>query len=148
MADFTPDELIQKKKEFAKRLIKCPTDPFKAATYIFPDTKDMGNRLIVAHDWPKDSVVIFEMDRLIDNNETEIVLPKNYVVTQLPEKISVKEKFGEYNASVIAENNKLIYKRKLTIYDGVYPKEEYESYRKFLEQVNKFDNIKVILDSK
>jgi hypothetical protein len=91
----------------------------------------------------------FEIDYgFLDVDETEIVLPKNYVVTQLPEKISVKEKFGEYNASVIAENNKLIYKRKLTIYDGVYPKEEYESYRKFLEQVNKFDNIKVILDSK
>jgi hypothetical protein len=84
----------------------------------------------------------------VDEDEVEIVLPKNYSLTQLPGKINIKDKFGEYNASVIFEDNKLIYKRKLTIHDGVYAKEDYETYRKFIEQVNKSDNIKVILESK
>ena len=46
------------------------------------------------------------------------------------------------------ENNKLIYKRKLTIYDGVYAKEDYEAYRKFNEQISKSDNLKIIIDIK
>ena len=91
----------------------------------------------------------FEIDYgFVDDDEVEIFLPKNYSLTQLPGKINIKEKFGEYNASVIFEDNKLIYKRKLTINDGIYAKEEYETYRKFIEQVNKSDNIKIILDSK
>lgn len=84
----------------------------------------------------------------IDADEIEITLPQNYSITQLPEKINIKEKFGEYNASVIFENNKLIYKRKLTINDGVYAKEDYETYRKFKEQISKSDNLKIIIDVK
>lgn len=83
-----------------------------------------------------------------DADEIEITLPQNYSITQLPEKVTLKEKFGEYNASVIFENNKLIYKRKLTINDGVYAKEDYETYRKFYEQISKSDNIKIIIDQK
>lgn len=84
----------------------------------------------------------------IDADEIEIILPENYSITQLPEKVTLKEKFGEYNASVIFENNKLSYKRKLTIYDGVYAKEDYESYRKFIEQISRSDNTKIIIDKK
>jgi hypothetical protein len=91
----------------------------------------------------------FEIDYgFIDADEIEIILPQNFSITQLPGKVTLKEKFGEYNASVIFENNKLIYKRKLTIYDGVYVKEEYELYRKFIEQISKSDNLKIIIDIK
>lgn len=83
-----------------------------------------------------------------DADEIEIILSQNYSLTQLPDKVTLKEKFGEYNASVIFENNKLIYKRKLTINDGVYAKEDYEAYRKFYEQISKSDNIKIIIDQK
>jgi len=84
----------------------------------------------------------------VDSDEIEIALPQNYAITQLPEKVTLKEKFGEYNGNVVFENNKLIYKRKLTIYDGVYAKEDYETYRKFIEQISKSDNIKIIIDIK
>lgn len=83
-----------------------------------------------------------------DLDEIELVLPKNYSLTQLPEAIVIKEKFGEYQASVVAEKDKLLYKRKLIVNEGVYPKEDYESYRKFKEQISKSDNIKIIIDVK
>ena len=83
----------------------------------------------------------------IDADEIEMILPQNYSITQLPEKINLKEKFGEYNASIELENNKLVYKRKLTIYDAIYPKEDYEVYRKFIEQISKSDNIKIIINT-
>lgn len=84
----------------------------------------------------------------IDTDEIEIILPQNFSITQLPEKMVLKEKFGEYTASVINENGKLIYKRKLVVYDGVYPKEDYETYRKFKEQISKSDNLKILIDVK
>lgn len=91
----------------------------------------------------------FEIDYgFTDSDEIEIVLPKNYKVAQLPEKISVKEKFGEYESEVLVKNDALIYKRKLVMYDGVFAKEEYEAFRKFREQISKLDNIKIIIEIK
>jgi len=84
----------------------------------------------------------------IDTDEIEIALPQNYSITQLPEKINFKEKFGEYNASVIFEKNQLLYKRHLIIYDGVYTKDDYETYRKFIEKISKSDNLKILIEIK
>jgi hypothetical protein len=83
-----------------------------------------------------------------DSDEIEIVLPKNYTITQLPDKVVVKEKFGEYNVSISFENNTIMYKRKLIINDGIFSKEDYEAYRKFKEQISRLDNIKVIIEIK
>ena len=32
--------------------------------------------------------------------------------------------------------------------DGVYLKEDYETFRKFREQISKLDNLKIVLESK
>jgi hypothetical protein len=48
----------------------------------------------------------------------------------------------------VTEKDKLVYKRKLTLNEGVYPKDDYEAYRKFKEQIAKSDNIKIIIDVK
>jgi hypothetical protein len=69
------DELDAKKREFARHLIKRPNEPFKAAAYIYPDKANVGNRLIVAHEWPDDPIVIMEMDRLVWDDDAEKVLP-------------------------------------------------------------------------
>ena len=91
----------------------------------------------------------FEIDYgFIDSDEIEILLPSSFSITQLPEKINIKEKYGTYEVNILFENNKLIYKRKLIIYDGVYLKEEYESYRKFMDQISKSDNMKILIDIK
>jgi hypothetical protein len=91
----------------------------------------------------------FEIDYgFTDSDEIEIVLPKNYKVAQLPEKISVKEKFGAYESEVSLKDDTLIYKRKIVMYDGVFAKEEYEAFRKFREQISKLDNIKIIIETK
>lgn len=76
MSDLVPqDELDAKKREFARHLIKRPNDPFKAAAYIYPDKANIGNRLIVAHDWPDDPIVIMEMDKLVWDDDASKVLP-------------------------------------------------------------------------
>lgn len=91
----------------------------------------------------------FEIDYgFTDADEIEIVLPKNYVVTQLPEKVSLKDKFGEYHSEVILKNNNLFYTRKIVVNDGVFTKDDYEAFRKFREQISKLENIKIIVEIK
>lgn len=97
----------------------------------------------------KNKKFAFEVDYgFTDLDEIELNLPSNFSITQLPEKINIKEKYGTYEANIIFENNKLIYKRKLIIYDGIYLKEDYESYRKFMDQISKSDNMKILIDIK
>jgi hypothetical protein len=84
--DLVPaDELDAKKREFARHLIRRPNEPFKAAAYIYPDKVNVGNRLIVAHDWPDDPIVIMEMDRLIwDNEDVAKIMPtKNQIAFEV-----------------------------------------------------------------
>jgi hypothetical protein len=91
----------------------------------------------------------FEIDYgFIDSDQIEIIVPSNYVVKQLPESMNIKEKFGEYSSKVIFENNILVYKRELIMNEGFFSKEEYESFRKFREQISKLDNLKILLEVK
>lgn len=91
----------------------------------------------------------FEIDYgFTDSDEIEIILPVNYKITQLPEKMVLKEKFGEYESQVVMKNNILVYTRKVVMKDGVFAKEDYEAFRKFREQISKNDNIKIIIETK
>ena len=62
--------------------------------------------------------------------------------------MNIKEKFGEYSSKVIFENNVLVFKRELIMNEGFFSKEEYESFRKFREQISKLDNLKILLEVK
>jgi len=81
-----------------------------------------------------------------DNDEIKIRLPEGYDLKSIPEKIELNEKFGKYTVEIKKEKGIIIYKRVLRINDGNYPKEEYENYRKFREQISRFDNTKVVIE--
>ncbi|MGW9685428.1 DUF3857 domain-containing protein [Flagellimonas sp. 2504JD1-5] len=82
----------------------------------------------------------------LDEDECIIELPKNFSVGQLPQKITKTTKFGSYEAEVTKQaDNKLLYKRRLLVLKGDYPKEEYNSYRTFRRFVAKNDNLKLII---
>lgn len=92
----------------------------------------------------------FEIDRgYFDLDEVEIKIPQSFEVEFLPEKTSFETEFGSYNIEVVTlENGSLLYKRELTIKEGVYPKEKYESYRSFRELIARTDNLKIVLIKK
>ena len=60
------------KQLFAKLLLKL-REPFKAALELFPD--DTGTALQVAHDWPKDPVVIAIKNGVYDAVDEMDLLP-------------------------------------------------------------------------
>jgi hypothetical protein len=92
----------------------------------------------------------FEISRgFYDEDEIEISIPENFVIDAKPDNFSIKDKFGEYTIEILSvDAKKIIYKRKFYIKKGLYEKSEYENYRKFLEQVAKADNAKIVLTKK
>lgn len=81
-----------------------------------------------------------------DEDHISIDLPIGYVVESLPTDFEISGKFGTYKTTIQkSENNKLVYKRSLLMKTGRYPKEDYEAYRLFTEQIAKNDNAKIVL---
>lgn len=93
----------------------------------------------------------FEIERgYVDIDEVQVTLPDNYIVDGLPDVVDVTNKFGSYHFEIkyTATNNTVNYKRKIAVNRGTYSKTDYDEYRKFREDVAKFDNIKILLKSK
>ena len=89
----------------------------------------------------------FEIDRgFVDQDETIIKIPSDFNIEFLPPTVEVKSKFGNYKAELIKmDDTTLLYKRSLSINRGLYPKEEFDNYRQFLDDVSRNDNAKIIL---
>ncbi|MGS2763583.1 DUF3857 domain-containing protein [Sinomicrobium sp. M5D2P9] len=89
----------------------------------------------------------FEINRgFLDKDEFTVHLPEGYEVEAIPGKVSLQNHFGEYSMEVEqTDDDTLLYKRKLTIRKGAYPKEEYDAYRDFRKEVARADRSKVVL---
>ena len=89
----------------------------------------------------------FEIQRgYYDNDEIKIMLPPDFKIESIPNNFELKSKFGTYKTEIIKEENNLVYKRTLLVQKGIYTNKEYEEYRLFMEQINKNDNAKIVLN--
>lgn len=85
----------------------------------------------------------------LDEDEFTIHLPEGYVPETLLLPVNEETKFGSYSVSVEPkEPGVLVYKRRLLIKSGEYPKEDYKLYRDFRKKVAGYDNGKIILTKK
>ena len=91
----------------------------------------------------------FEVSRgFFDSDEITITIPDEYAIDAKPENFELNEKFGHYKTEVSVVDNQVIYKRAFTLNKGFYEKADYENFRKFLEQIARNDNAKVVLAKK
>lgn len=82
----------------------------------------------------------------LDEDETVIQIPENFHFTGLPEKTQLETTFGTYQTEVVKKSDKeLLFKRKLLLKAGEYPKESYKDFRAFMRTIAKNDNQKIIL---
>lgn len=65
----TPDEINAAKLMFAAQTLKRPGDEFAIALKLFPEGQT-GPALKAAHEWPNDSLVLAEKERLLAETET------------------------------------------------------------------------------
>ncbi|MCF6182797.1 hypothetical protein [Lutibacter sp.] len=81
-----------------------------------------------------------------DIDSVTVKLPPNFKIDYLPQKVEIKNNFGMYmmNFEKVDETHYL-YSRKLEMIKGQFPKEMYDAYRKFRQQIRKYDNTKIIL---
>ena len=85
----------------------------------------------------------------LDEDEFTIHLPENYVPETWVQSATEESKFGTYSISITPKGPKsLLYKRKLLIKSGKFPKEDYEEYREFRKKVARYDNSKIIQTKK
>jgi len=89
----------------------------------------------------------FEIERgFLDTDEISIVLPNGFTIEALPENVDLTTKFGVYKTEIIKkEGSNLVYKRSFLLKKGLYPKEEYEEFRLFIEKIKRNDNSKIVI---
>ncbi|CAL2092176.1 Transglutaminase-like superfamily protein [Tenacibaculum sp. 190524A02b] len=81
-----------------------------------------------------------------DTDTYTIKLPKGFSTDLLPPKKEIKNKFGSYTVTFNkVDENTISYNRKFSLNEGVYPKEDYKPYRKFIKSVARYDNLRIEL---
>lgn len=95
----------------------------------------------------KNRIYDIEIDRgFKDQDEVHIVIPNGREVSALPDQVSITGDYGTYNCAVTqVGDNELVYKRSFIFNEGSYSKEDYSAFRKFLKDVVRRDNQKIIL---
>lgn len=83
-----------------------------------------------------------------DEDEVLFEIPEGYLVKNLPEKLILTNEFGNYTMELVSKESKIIYKRIIKINEGVYKKEQYDTYRNFRDEISKHENLKIILEKK
>ena len=84
-----------------------------------------------------------------DLDEYTISIPKEYKISYLPEKRVLTSKFGSYTISFQKiDESTFRYQKQILIKEGIYPKEDYKSYRSFRRKIAKSENLRIALTKK
>ena len=75
----------------------------------------------------------------MENDTVVYQLPKDYQVTELPDKFDITNAFGKYSATASLNGNSLTYIRHFELFKGVFPAATYTDFREFLEQISTAD---------
>jgi len=82
----------------------------------------------------------------LDKDSITIHLPKTYRIEALPKSAHISSTFGTYTTDIVQLNDStLTYKRVYKVNQGIFPKEEYNNFRKFKKSIARKDNSKLIL---
>uniref|UniRef100_UPI0040490CDD DUF3857 domain-containing protein n=1 Tax=Flavobacterium sp. TaxID=239 RepID=UPI0040490CDD len=94
----------------------------------------------------RNRIAPFEISRgYYDEDEIEFQFPEGYVIEAKSEDVNIDTKFGVYKATYKLTDKGMIYKRSYLLKSGLFSKEEYEEFRKFVEQVVTNDQAKIVL---
>jgi transglutaminase-like putative cysteine protease len=82
-----------------------------------------------------------------DHLEFEIKIPAMYKIDGKLEPVVLNSEFGSYELILeTLPENKINIIRKLSIKEGIYPKEKYNDYVEFRRKIASFDNTKILLE--
>jgi len=75
----------------------------------------------------------------MENDTVIYEVPASYQITQLPEKVEIKNEFGNFSATSTQKGNSITYIRHFELTKGVFPATAYADYREFLEKISTAD---------
>lgn len=78
-------------------------------------------------------------------DEIEFLLPENSKIEALPQNTLLETKFGTYQFDITVNEHKIVYKRKFTLFEAQHNNTDYNDFRNFFIEVNKFDNAKFLI---
>ncbi len=79
-------------------------------------------------------------------SRVELEIPDGLKVSEVPESVSLKSEFADYEVTYKLEGNKLIGIRKVEYKNDVVPAEKYQEFKKFYEQMVESDNRQIALE--
>jgi transglutaminase-like putative cysteine protease len=113
-----------------KRLFVTPNITNRSTTKLSSDARRYPIRLTTAQ---------------AETDSVEIVIPGGYAPESVPESMTVQSRFGKYQVNYKVEANRILYHRKLEVYDGFFDKGLYDELVKFHDQVYKADRSRIVL---
>jgi hypothetical protein len=84
----------------------------------------------------------------LDLDTIKFTIPENLYPEFLPEPIKINSKFGEYEANFKFDAGKVIYTRRMKVWQCRFPKETYNELVDFYKNVNRADNTKLVFLNK
>ncbi len=75
----------------------------------------------------------------MENDTVIYEVPKSYEITQLPEKVELKNEFGNYWTKASLIGNSITYIRHFELFKGIFPATAYIDFRAFLEKISTSD---------
>ncbi|MCU0449032.1 MAG: DUF3857 domain-containing transglutaminase family protein [Bernardetiaceae bacterium] len=81
----------------------------------------------------------------ITHDTVAVELPEGFHIEHLPEALAFKSVFGEYHAQVAIAGRTLTYTRRLSLNRGIFPKEKYQEWVEFCQQMARADRLKIVL---
>jgi len=80
-------------------------------------------------------------------DSVRFVLPEHYQMEQIPENRQLVSPYGKYTLELSKDGNQILAIRKLVLNKGIYPRQGYDRFYSFIDNINKLDNSKIILQN-
>lgn len=112
--------------------------------FFAPNVFSQGHRIPQRY---RNRINPFEVEHgFIITDEIIIEIPAGFAIDAMTDKLEVSDKFGSYlmTCEKIAAN-KILYKRTYRLNTNIYPKTDYENFRKFIEKIAQYDGSKIVL---
>ena len=82
------------------------------------------------------------------HDEVTLALKEGFHISKLPKDISMQSAYGTYDLTFTTDSEKLIIRRSIQFRKGRYTKNEYNSFKEFLDSIKKSDLQNIVLNLK
>jgi hypothetical protein len=95
-------------------------------------TKDRKSEICIRRPFEEIDTVIFR-------------IPAGFKIAQIPARVTIATKFGEYSSEILSDDNTITYLRSFKLFNNIYSVSDYPAFVDFFEKISFSDEIKIAL---